>query len=404
MWIDGVGNAGYDITAKAEPWQRGYYQVLMMCALVAQKLDNHLVDTTRHVVFPADQVHGPSNPSPRPIPPGSPSAPHEKDCEPAFEAPETYYMKILTTRGFATRQKMDAALAYAAWLDFKGIPDASARMYDWALQLASENESPAALPYDPATHVLKDGPVKPSSNILTTLTAVAAHKARNGDVSSALPILISILRARRSLPSPETNASGSLDFGDKTATPWTFTNALSAAKRLITPPSYPAPPDNGEAPPTRDAKELCEEAGLNLYIGEIMYATKPSASGREDGVSWTREAVDLAEEQLHKLGTQTQDTAAQKTCKECLNTGLENWAKMTARLAREEREKQEQGQTATSKSSWFGLWGKGKGGPVQEWGRWCAEEKAVQERCRRAQEMLDKLEAPKFGLGSLFWA
>lgn len=402
MWIDGVGNAGYDITTKAEPWQRGYYQVLMMCALVAQKLDNHLVDTTRHVVFPADQVHGPSNPSPRPIPPGSPSAPHEKDCEPAFEPPETYYMKILTTRGFTTKQKMDAALAYAAWLDFKGIPDASARMYDWALQLASKNASPAALPYDPATHVLKEGPVQPSSNVLTTLTAVAAHKARNGDVASALPILISILRARRSLPSSSTNESGYLE--GKTATPWTFSNALSAAKRLITPPSYPLPPDNGEAPPIRDAKELCEEAGLNLYIGEIIFATKSGASSREDGVSWTREAVDLAEEQLHKLGTQNQDTVAQKTCKECLNTGLENWAKMTARLAREEREEQEQGQTATSGSSWLGFWGKGKTGPAQELGRWSAEEKVVQERCRRAQEMLDELEAPKFGLGSLFWA
>ncbi|KAK7974110.1 hypothetical protein PG989_015958 [Apiospora arundinis] len=407
IWIDGIGNAGKDITAKSEPWRRGYYEVLMLCAKAAEKLNNHLVDTQRHIVFPAEQVFGPSNPNPRPIPPGSPSAPHEKDCEAAYEAPETFYMKILTTKGFTNKQKMDAALNYGSWLDFKGLPDASAKMYEWALQLASENTLPSALPYNPQTFILQDTR-QPSANILTTLTAMAAHKARNDDVSSALPILISILRARRSLPVASASSSVPLEGDGQTASPWSVSNILGVAKRLAAPPAYPAPPSDGEAPPFRDAKELCEEAGLNLYIGEIMYTTKEGSTGREDGLAWTREAVDLAEEQLHKLGAESRDEAAKKTCKECLNTGLENWSTMVARLAREEREKQQKyiGSGATApKSGWFGgLWGEGQARPENEVGRWTAEEKVVKERTRRAQEILDVLEAPKVGLGSLFWA
>ncbi|KAI0975582.1 hypothetical protein F4678DRAFT_469477 [Xylaria arbuscula] len=406
IWIDGIGNAGYDITAKSEPWRRGYYEALLLAAKAAEQLDDQVVDTTRHLVFPASTIIGPSNPNPRPIPFGAEKAPLEENCEPTYDAPETFYMRILTTRGFSSRQKMDAALAYASWLDFKNVPEAAVRMYEWALSLASENTLPTEVPYDRTSYTLRDNGPAPSTNILDALTALAAHKARNEDISTALPILLSVLRARRALPEPQTNSSTPTSTIPRKAakasdSPWTVDNVLNTVKRLAAPPAYPLPPSDGESPPIRDAKERCEEAGLNLYIGEIIYAS----ASREDGLAWTREAVDLAEEQLHTLGPSSDDGAAKQTCRECLSSGLENWAKMAARLAREEKEKGAAGTTATS-SAWFGgLWGDGKQQKQEETaGRWAAEENVVKERTRRAQEVLDELEAPNTPLSSLFSA
>ncbi|GAW15622.1 hypothetical protein ANO14919_050380 [Xylariales sp. No.14919] len=397
IWIDGIGNAGYDITAKSEPWRRGYYEALMLGAQAAEQLDDQVVDKTRHLVFPASTVVGPSNPNPKPIPFGAEKAPLEENCERAYAEPETFYMRILTTKGFSSRQKMDAALAYASWLDFKNLPEAAVRMYDWALSLASEGIPATDVPYDRRSYILQDGARAPSTNILTALTALAAHKARNEDISIALPILASILRARRSLPEPSVKASGKPFYQaeEPSESPWTAGNVINTVKRLVAPPTYPPAPPSGESPPVRDAKERCEEAALNLYIGEIIYASK----GREDGLAWTREAVDLAEEQLHKLNPF--DTDAKQTCKECLTSGLENWAKMAARLAREEREKEAQSTPTTS--TWFGLWG-GDGKRETTAGRWAAEEAVVKERTRRAQEILEDLEVPNSPLGSVFAA
>ncbi|OTB03918.1 hypothetical protein M426DRAFT_321222 [Hypoxylon sp. CI-4A] len=412
---------GYDISEKSEPWRRGYYEALMLCAKAAEHLDDHVVDRKRRVVFPADQVLGPSNPNPKPIPHGSPSAPHEKDCDRAFEAPEIFYRKILATSGLTSKQKMDAALEFASYLDFKGLVDASELTYEWALALATESTLPSPPPYDIETYVLQDTTSLPSANLLNTLTALATHKARNGDIATALPILISVLRARRSLPQPESSTEPRYIEPEQpqSSSPWTVQNITGVTKRLLFPPAYPSPPDDGTSPPVRDAKELCEEAGLNLYIGEIIYASSSSPSqssrnNREDGLAWTREAVDLAEEQLHKLNNSDDEgaadnasasntEAAKQTCRECLDAGLSNWRTMVARLAREEESRE--GATEPSKASagWLaGLWGDGKTGVAP--GRWAAEENVVRERTRRAAEVLEESEAPKTGFGSLFWA
>ncbi|KAI1140784.1 hypothetical protein F5Y05DRAFT_374918 [Hypoxylon sp. FL0543] len=406
---EGAELSGYDITAKSEPWRRGYYEALMLCAKAAEHLDDQVVDKKRRFVFPRDQVLGPSNPNPKPISHGSPSAPHEKDCERAYESPETFYNKILATKGFTPKQKMDAALEYASWLDFKGLSDASEQVYESALALATESSSPVP-PYDPQSFVLHDATRQPSSNLLTALTALATHKARSGDVATALPILLSILRARRSLPSPKPTQTTYTESEEAhSSSPWTLQNIVGISKRLILPPAYPPPPDDGNSPPVRDAKELCEEAGLDLYIGEIIYTSSPSGSrsSREDGLAWTREAVDLAEEQLHKLNTrgnadEASTAAAKKTCRECLSSGLENWRTMVARLAREERERGAK-EPAKASGGWLvGLWGDGK--TETTGGRWAAEEKVLEERTRRVLEVLEESEAPKAGFGSLFWA
>jgi hypothetical protein len=368
--VAGVGKTGFDISNKPEPWRRGYHECLMGAARAAEHLDSWVRDKTRNVAFPANTVIGPSNPNARPIPPGAISAPREEDCEPAFDAPEVYYMRIITTQGFTEKQKLDAALGYAAWLDYKGTPDAAGEMYKWAMDITSS--TPVLV-----NGVLNDN-VPISSNILTATTALAVHHARNSNLSEALPIFISVLRARRNTPSPTPTMRSTL-AEDEEPTNGFFANFISLAKSAFVPPTYPPPPDDGTSVPARGAKDRCEEAGLMTYIGEILYATNSSVSGRESGLAWTREAVDIAEEELRGRGA---DRDATKTCKECLDTGLGNWSKMVTRLAKEERENK----SPKKVGGWLGFGGVDRPDAV---GRWESEELVVQDRMRRAKDVLD---------------
>ncbi|KAL2106705.1 hypothetical protein VUR80DRAFT_6324 [Thermomyces stellatus] len=385
VYVDGVGRLGYDVSKKSENWRRGYYQTLMLVARAAEQLDGWMRDRTRDFVFPPDMVVGPSNPNPKPIPSHIRGAPKEEDCEVAYEPAENFYLRILTTKGFTSRQKMDAALAYAAFLDFKKLPDAAESMYKWALSLATEDQPETSVPlYDPKTFTLNEKAGKPSANLLTALTAFATHKASAGDVSIALPIFISVLKARRTLPNhpPPPPPAGPRK------------SLFESIVAFVQQPPYPPPPDDGTTPPWRSPQELCEEAGLSLYIGEILFATH----GKEEGVAWTREAVDAAEEQLRGLADGNDADAARKTCKECLSTGLSNWSAMAARLAREEAEKKAKGEGGSG----FGLW---SSRPKEDaGGRWEAEEGVVRERIRRTRELLEEVKREDNPLMTLFKA
>lgn len=392
--VDGVGKMGYDIEAKAEPWKRGYYEVLMGAARAAEHLDGWVRDRTRNKAFPVEVVIGPSNPNPRPVPPGALSAPREEDCEPAFEAPETYYLRVLTTKGFTEKQRMDAALGYAAWLDYKGTPESAGDVYKWALDIAASSAPNPEAIFDKKTGTINPqaGPV--SSNILTATTALAVHHARNNNLSTALPIFISILRARRSLTTAPSSTLPTTEIDSETAptTPASgslFSNISTFLTNTLSPPKYPPPPPSGSSPPYPNAQSRCEEAALMTYIGEIIYASSPSPSSslsastshastsqRQDALAWTREAVDLSETELRKGAS----GEALKTCRQCLETGLGNWRVMVRRLAKEEKEgKKEVG------SGWWGAKTRVEDGQI---GRWEAEEKVVAERIRRAGDVL----------------
>lgn len=415
-----------DITAMPEPWRRGYFEALLLQAQASEHVEGWVIDRTRGVAFPPDVVRGPSNPFPKPIPPGSKSAPREEDCDPAgFPGPDQCYLKLLSTEGLTPRQRMDAALSYANWLEIKGLPGPAAVIYDDAVALAvGEMRAPegvAAPPLvDPKTAVLSDrAGLAPSENLLRSLTALATFKARYEDVSAAMPIMISILKARRSLPDqPPISNSSSRGDGDLLAAPSRPSNRgsgnpLRVVLDLFKPPDYPPPPPDGSSPPVRDSKELCEEAALHLHIGEIMYTLQ--ASTREDGLAWTREGVDLAEEELHKVlqedgagggggGVNNNYRDAKKTCRECLASGLDNWAAMVGRMARDEQAARANGEAKSSSSGWFGLWSGGKGVVQKEGeeagGRWAAEHKVVTERTMRAQPILEDLQKPPSGLMS----
>ena len=388
-----------DVTEMPEPWRRGYFEAMMLHAKAAEHLDGWVRDKTRRIVLPADMVVGPSNPRPRPLPAGYKGAPKEEDCELAYEPADAIYLRLMSTEGLTSRQRMEAGLAYASWLEFKGITGPAGILYEDALELAiSERPSLPAEPVDRKAWTLNDAAGLPSANLLTSLTAYATFRARNGEVASALPILVSILKARRSLPNSDSAAaSSSTERSEALA----LHNVMGKLQSFFRPPPYPAPPQDGTAPPVRDAKELCEEAALSLHIGEIMYATQ--STSREEGLGWTREAVDVAEEQLRKLNTSAVHRPARTACRECLATGLGNWSAMVGQLAKEEAAKKEAAAKQPKKSAWFpvGLWGHGKD---EDLSRWAAEQKVIEERTRRSQDLLEDINAPASGIAALFTA
>lgn len=118
------------------------------------------------------------------------------------------------------------------------------------------------------------------------------------------------------------------------------------------------------------------------YIGEILYASNSSKTSKEDGLAWTREAVDIAEEQLRKRGV---DKEGKRTCAQCLEVGMGNWATMVQQLVEAEKE----GKKTAKSEGWLGFGGKGVVSEEEVKGRWESEEVVVEERLRRAREVLD---------------
>ena len=115
------------------------------------------------------------------------------------------------------------------------------------------------------------------------------------------------------------------------------------------------------------------------YIGEILYVSKISKTSREDGLAWTREAVDIAEEELRGGRVNNE---GKKTCKQCLEVGLGNWAAMVTLLAKEEKDAKVQNGKGIS---WLSFGGEAS---KEISGRWESEEQVVKERTRRASEVL----------------
>ncbi|OJK00719.1 hypothetical protein ASPACDRAFT_1899288 [Aspergillus aculeatus ATCC 16872] len=340
--VDGVGKTGYDITAKSEPWRRGYYQALMGAAKAAESLEGWMTDRKQLVSAPAEYVVGPSNPRPKPMPTKQKKVLHEEDCEPASPPPQSFYVKILTTRGFTTGQKVEAALAYADWLAYKGLAATADEVYQWAMDIAvsgTTTSDPIAV-VDPKTGILRnDGQHFPSENILRVSTAQAVHQARQGNLPTALSIFTSVLKARRSIPAgmgePTTAYTPTLP-----RSPDPFRSFFNKLQTTLRPAAYPPPPPTGDAPPARTPATVCDQAALMTYIGEILFAS----SSQESGLAWTRDAVDMAEAtmlELHSPGSDPEPVANAR-CADCLRVGLANWKTMVNQLiARAEQEEAE---------------------------------------------------------------
>lgn len=402
IYIAGLGRAGVDISSKSEPWRRGYYACLIGAAKASENRDGWVCDTTRNMAFPPEVVIGPSNPRPKPVPYGAASAPLEENCVPAFEPAETYYMKILTTHGFNTRQRLDAALAYADWLNFKGLSSTAEEMYDWGLDIAM-----GALPVgvnnvvDIKSGVIDQRAAYISSNVLLATTSLAFHHARNNNLAAALPIYLSLLRARRQLPalSSQAEAGSNLHEGSSFAQVFSFIRSM-----IVTPPYPPAPP-TGDEIPLRTPAATCEEAGVMAHVGEILFASSSASSSakassttlggslasstpaaaqlksQDSGLSWTRDAVDLAEATLTSADKDDEET--RDKCSECLAVGMENWSKMVSKLLKDERQAMAENQPKVSSN-----WPWGTLAAVGDEGRWERESQVVHGRLENIRKLL----------------
>ena len=388
IYVLGVGKTGYDISGMPEPWRRGYHQVLMGCAHAAEHLNGWVRDKGRHAVFPPEVVVGPSNPKPKRLPHTNIAPPREEDCEPAYESPHRYYLKLLTTKGFSTRQRLDAALSYADWLRFKGLTESAHDVHAWALDIAEAGMLPLPSSIDRRTGILKAGATNISSNLLLAAIALGTHHAQTGDLAAAMPIFLSVLRAQQALPPPDPATA------QRPRPPQE--NKIARTVKTLVSPTYPPPPPTGDEPATRTPAAVCAEAATMAHVGEVLFAatplpspsdasaapsshawwwpwttaTPPSSALAEPqpahakALAWTRDAVDLAAATLRaaprvpaspaaamELGfrggslgptpatpapggaLRPEDEEARKRCAECLAAGMRNWSAMVGRLA-----------------------------------------------------------------------
>ena len=399
--VEGVGRTGFGISMKSEPWRRGYFQTLMGMGRVAENLDGLAVrkDETKEMkqLFPWECIPGPRNPRPKPVPflkRHSRIPPTEEEAQAAYEQPEAYYMKILTTKGFDNAQRLDAALAYADWCDFKGLNDTASNMYDWALDIAA-----GGLPegsdgvVDIRSGVIQKGKEEMvTQNLMKATTALAVHQARTGHVKEALPIFLSVLRARKTLPAAPAYFEPDRKFDDPIETK--LRNLLSGLKDIIFDTPYPSPPPSGDARPFHSLKEACEEVGLMTYIGEILFAT--SQSEREKGLSWTRDSVEAAEAVMWVMD-ETNEQEGREKCRECLETGLKNWRDMVKQMQALSLGKEME---AKGSGGFLGT-GWGKGSAVQkakkDAERWKEEEEQIELRTQKTLPLVKPLKPAKVG-------
>lgn len=378
--VDGLGKLGYDITMKSEPWRRGYFQCLINSAKAAEHLEGFMTDWKQRMTAKAEYVHGPSNPNAKTLPGRTNIVMHEEDCTPSAPPPEPFYMKILTTKGFTSKQKLDAALAYADWLNYKGLSNTARDMYTWAMDIAtSELPYDASSVVDTETGILKNnGKTVASENIVRVSTALGVHNVKTGDLATALSIFTSVLKTRRNLPEDSTPRKISQAVRRGPTSP--LDDYYEKVKNMFVAPVYPEAPSDGNQPAVRSIGSPCEEAGLMTYIGEILYAS----SSKETGLAWTRDAVDIAESVLLDLpstSTNEETAEARSRCSQCLKVGLANWRTMVGNLVTEANQAEQAAIADASKSKWF--WSNGATKiekKALERKRWQAEQMIIEDR------------------------
>lgn len=387
--VEGLGETGWDVSMKSEAWRRGYWEALMGAGKAAERLEGMVKRRDQgkwdlKVLVPKECIPGPENKKPRPMPYGMGGPWRPDEVEDAFPSPEKFYLRILTTKGFTSGQRVEAALSYADWCDFKGLHETAEKLLEWGMDIAvagaeSTRSEPSRNVVSRRTGVIDSSKSNSvTTNILKVSTAMGVHFAQAGEIKKALPIFLSILKARKDLPAepayaiPEQSKRQESSGGI-----WPYLNVI---KDWLIEAPFPPPPPSGDEVPFHTLKEACEEVGLMTYIGEILYAT----SSQEKGLSWTRDAVDAAEAIMWVMKEEGREEGKER-CQECLQTGLENWKKMARKLAvtaeLRERDLLLQEKEKKNKPIWFGdNYEKQKEKAHEETQRWRDEEAQIELR------------------------
>lgn len=394
----------FDISGKSPEWIQAYHTCLMGVGKAAENCETMMIDESQNLLIPRDIVVGPSNPRPKPMQPGKFKTPLEENCVECFKSADNYYKKALRTKGFNARQRMDAALSLADWYDYKGFPDKAKEMYELSLVIAQSSlPTEAQSAVSVKTGVISDKADYVSSNVLNACTALAQYQARHNHLSEALPIFLSILRARRHLLEPYKER--------RTYEPviGTWDETWYWAKRVLFPIVDPPLLSDGNERPTRTPTAVCEEAGIMTNIGEILLASSSSrdtlnqdetnrtslretpsktasfiknAKGFDSGLAWTRDAVSLAENTLKSLPFQDSNLNARNKCIQCMSAGMENWQSMVNKRLAEVRT----AEYTTKKSSVGNLfWGHNH---TEDFDRWEDEAKAVETKSKAVRRQV----------------
>lgn len=382
---DGLGmdaavdeNVGFDLSNKSMEWRAGYFECLMLYAEACEHLDTWVHDTTStwgSGAFPNTMVIGPSNPQPNPISPLGKAiglkAPLEENCVRRAPPAESVYVKILTTTGFTTKQRLDAAIAYGDWMTCKGLHDSAEEAYRWALDIAMSAVPDPKSVINPATAVIAAKGAAVSDNILTAATSLATHLASTARPSMALPIYLSVLRARQTAEEIDAEALAPKEVVDVEFEGPAHTDIEAGVrffkktwrwiKSSFEEVPFPLPFLTGNEPFTRHKKgaDACEDAKLMAYIGEILYATSAKEKRKADAVRWTQSAVDKTYDGLKAKGM---DKKQQLDCIDCQYISIINLHQMTKRLAAAEKERNE-----SAGSGWKGYLGFSPPPPEERW-------------------------------------
>ncbi len=297
----------------------------MAYAKAAEYVDGWLLDKRGASCSLPASLLGQTTHSPCPYLAGSASAPRQEDCDVAYTSPSVIYQQILGTKGFTPRQLLDANIAYASWLEYsRDLASAGNPSPERACHCGFGLIRPAIR----TQHLrLEESAGSPSENVLRALTEYATFRARTGRWNAALPILISILQARRSLPPPAPKA---IELAKSNPLEDPFSKLWRVLKRAVAPPDYPPPPDDGRSPPTFTTPKNGARRQRCTWISERRRYTPPISTVAKRDSAWTRDAVDLAEEAATSLTRPGRTTRAGhgRPGRECPATGLGNWASM----------------------------------------------------------------------------
>lgn len=342
--VSGVGKTGFDITAKSLEWREGYYNCLMATAKAAENVDGWVKDEERDAYFPAIYMVGPSNPNPKPIPVKGVLPPREEFAQPAFEAPDGFYLKVLTTKGFTNGQKIAAAIAYGDWFAYKKLPESSEEMYRWALDIALEDVQEPERMVKKSTGIIVENATSVTPNVLKATTALATHYASTGDLASSLPVFLSVLRASQNAP------LSTVPIAKESNKQYSAMDILSPAPKMEIKSS-------GDDTYFRTESSTCDDARIMNNIGELLFASAKTEAQQMIGLRWTKDAVDLAEKTKQDQADKLSE-ATRRKCVKCTDVGLSNWIAMLQTLDEQDNVTKSSTVKQTAKSSWLGnLWG-----------------------------------------------